>query len=40
MSLAEDILDVLRMVMEYFGVHPDMVTALMHTSVTDTKLFL
>lgn len=30
MSLVEDILDVLRIVLEYFGVPPDMVRAQTH----------
>lgn len=31
MSLVDDILDVLRMVLEYFGVPPDMVSTHTHT---------
>ena len=42
MSLVEDILDVLRIVMEYFGVPPEMVNAQTHfyytyTSITDSQ---
>ena len=31
MSLLEDVLDVLRIVLEYFGVSPDMVNTHTHT---------
>lgn len=37
MSLLEDVLDVLRMVLEYFGVPPDMVSARMHICYTDSQ---
>lgn len=37
MSLLEDVLDVLRIVLEYFGVPPDMVSAQIHICYTDSQ---